>query len=978
MKLLAHSELLVDKGVSKAIEMIESALLALGSSSGDNSWSFPHIETRDLAGRIFGKLEKFKYNPTKNIYQYISDNYRPATNGIAVTVTSATALKEGDVLYYCDLSRLNKVVTNDGAAGEQTTSYQSTTDDRETWDLDDYNSCKSTSVTFATLKGATLASTTNLNPAPVDVIDLWDVTMVHELTHAVVPNSEAVSSASRVVATTDHGGTSQAYGWYNIYRLRQDLAFNADSLAYFAMGAQQLTQGNRINSDGSMSQVGTGDVDLSNNQNVMVDNTWAPVRMRKRGDHGHREMHPHLKPRALSTNTGSTNTTSRGTASKLITSTVSKNTVSKTSTISKSSSSSSRPLNGTHVSKSTSILGTGVSKSKTVSSTGISKSSTLITSTSHTSSTTSSLSSGTHVSQSISVSSNSITTHLPTSTSKTSSTSHSGTASSSVSSFTSTVITRTVSGTTTVVSTSVPVKPTSSSSSSVDDDYIWLPTFTPAPSRTLTLPVWVAGNTESSSSISIFSATGLYIPTITDIKAFPTVQVKDPNPTDKNNIPIVPFVKVTLPKDKCSPIPKPSGGGILGLAFHFASDIVNGVLDSACHIVFPVVLDGTTAITGTLPAFVALNMFPLVATFPESPGDDGEDDNDTKTSTTRSSTSTSSSSSSSSCSASGVAHCTSTCAVSKNPAGTATSSCGQVCTTVTTCSGTATTTFSASTITGSVTPLSFNEDTPFTSEWYVEQDSLLADLIANAPSTLDAGVLSSLATQTAWAASDGFGTTLATSTSRNLTSSKPSTITSIPSSTTSVQPSTTSTSVQPSTTSTSVQPSTTSTSVQPSTTSTPTGPTGFHVVALRCDKNCDDALEIVPSGQDGCSTIAQNQQKWWGAAFPHPAEDHTESNNFQIPPFDLLQKSNDFDVLYVFDNDFSAELCGLPKLNFTFTQTSASQWTWLNTDNNSGTCYDNTAATASTCTYNGETYTAQELLVCVQPNNPTYCGSVSV
>ncbi|RDL34768.1 uncharacterized protein BP5553_07896 [Venustampulla echinocandica] len=168
----------------------------------------------------------------------------------------------------------------------------------------------------------------------------------------------------------------------------------------------------------------------------------------------------------------------------------------------------------------------------------------------------------------------------------------------------------------------------------------------------------------------------------------------------------------------------------------------------------------------------------------------------------------------------------------------------------------------------------------------------------------------------------------------------------------------------------------------PTTTTTstaPTGPTGFHLVALRCSAaTCKDTLEIVPSAQDSCGTIAQNQKAWWGGAFPHPAEEQTESAADQIPPFSVLKDSNDFDLIYAFGNDFSADLCGLPKLNFTFTQSSSTQWTWLDTDNNSGTCYDNTGSQASTCSHSDLTYTAQELLVCVQPNNPSYCASVSV
>jgi len=64
----------------------------------------------------------------------------------------------------------------------------------------------------------------------------------------------------------------------------------------------------------------------------------------------------------------------------------------------------------------------------------------------------------------------------------------------------------------------------------------------------------------------------------------------------------------------------------------------------------------------------------------------------------------------------------------------------------------------------------------------------------------------------------------------------------------------------------------------PSPSPTPTGPTGFHVVALKCDKDCEDALEIVPSASDDCTSIATNQEAWWGGAFP-PGPEMTENES---------------------------------------------------------------------------------------------------
>jgi hypothetical protein len=176
----------------------------------------------------------------------------------------------------------------------------------------------------------------------------------------------------------------------------------------------------------------------------------------------------------------------------------------------------------------------------------------------------------------------------------------------------------------------------------------------------------------------------------------------------------------------------------------------------------------------------------------------------------------------------------------------------------------------------------------------------------------------------------------------------------------------------------------------------PTGPTGFHVVALKCGTNCADALEIAPSGRDDCLSIAENQTQWWGAAFP-PGPAETENNADQIPPFSLLDH-DEFTVFYVFDDTFSSQLCGLDKLNITFTKTDSGYSKnsiflialrslansgvsdWINTDNHSGTCTNNNGASPSTCDFQRlsdnqqETYTVQEQLSCVDSSNPSYCA----
>jgi hypothetical protein len=73
----------------------------------------------------------------------------------------------------------------------------------------------------------------------------------------------------------------------------------------------------------------------------------------------------------------------------------------------------------------------------------------------------------------------------------------------------------------------------------------------------------------------------------------------------------------------------------------------------------------------------------------------------------------------------------------------------QVGTAATTCSEMATTTFGTAKTTESVIALTFLEEKPLKSDWYIEQNCLRADIITNASSTSNVGVLSSLATQIA-------------------------------------------------------------------------------------------------------------------------------------------------------------------------------------------------------------------------------------
>lgn len=93
------------------------------------------------------------------------------------------------------------------------------------------------------------------------------------------------------------------------------------------------------------------------------------------------------------------------------------------------------------------------------------------------------------------------------------------------------------------------------------------------------------------------------------------------------------------------------------------------------------------------------------------------------------------------------------------------------------------------------------------------------------------------------------------------------------------------------------------------TTTTPTttvsiissGPTGFHVVALKCDHHCEDALEIVPGVLEACEDIAMNQSDWWGIADP-PGTSVGDEGSDHIEPFDLLDNT-DFSVYYAWNNN---------------------------------------------------------------------------
>ncbi|KAF1832755.1 hypothetical protein BDW02DRAFT_411967 [Decorospora gaudefroyi] len=169
----------------------------------------------------------------------------------------------------------------------------------------------------------------------------------------------------------------------------------------------------------------------------------------------------------------------------------------------------------------------------------------------------------------------------------------------------------------------------------------------------------------------LVTATDVDIPTITDISIFPVIAV--------NGIDIV---KMNLPTDKCNPIPKPSGGGFFGAILKVGSDIVNGIIDSACNIEIPVVK------RGKIPEWLTFAKFPNPNSFPPATGggpkepQDPEDPEDPEEPTETPESSQASSSSSSSCSQTAFVSCDSSRLVSNSI-----TQAGMACTTTSACSG---------------------------------------------------------------------------------------------------------------------------------------------------------------------------------------------------------------------------------------------------------------------------------------------------
>jgi hypothetical protein len=172
-----------------------------------------------------------------------------------------------------------------------------------------------------------------------------------------------------------------------------------------------------------------------------------------------------------------------------------------------------------------------------------------------------------------------------------------------------------------------------------------------------------------------------------------------------------------------------------------ASDVVNGVLDAACHLVAPVISG-----INPPPTWLSLDIYPPQDSFPKSENDPTSSPTNSASSTKKtssfpssketssSSSSEKSSSSSSSCSASAVHHCTASCPITA-VSGKATPSCAMKCVTVTGCSVTATTTTVSSSSSASALSI-IDHLAPANTAWFGAQQALLGSLIAEAPKTI--------------------------------------------------------------------------------------------------------------------------------------------------------------------------------------------------------------------------------------------------
>ncbi|KAF7922336.1 uncharacterized protein EAE97_011078 [Botrytis byssoidea] len=587
-------------------------------------------------------------------------NPNPATPGV-------TDLGPEDVLIFCDLKRLVQQPDGNHRNGDPNLPMSN-----DKMPQEDYNMCynyllstitavyyrgpvaaltesvSSSGLPFSTMQlcpwyleqqaAAKYRTHSNINPVKwyylfadklssitekqIDMIAFLCSTLLHELTHVVpvivdpfVPLSTSATAKIIDVSKAEHGLDIGPYGWKNIEQLASPaaeggaphLAYkNSDSWAYFGIGAQQLTQGNRINRDDSMSDIGwTVNLDGSVANNLLVSlANWTPARKLRTRDSAS------SRPAAFR---------------KLLKGRLDRQVTRTTTDLSKT------PLtttsNATYINDS-SLYGTPLPSEEI-------------------------RARKSHLIQVL----QQVMAYHP---------SHRCPRYGKIRQVQ--LFRRTL----------------------AVAQHLYCPRGILI--QKLLLPIsWDRYHPSSTENIlGIFTASTFYIPSITDLKVFPTLMVKNPDPkgTDDTEIP---FVKVTIPDGPCEPLPKVHHGGLFGALFNLGSDLVDGVLDDACHLVFPIV----KGVKLPLPEWLVLEIYPPQESFPDSL----EEEKSLTTSTSFITTSTSSSKlsisttasssslKSSSCSASAVSSCVASCAVSAG----STQSCSTICSRVTACSGTATT-----------------------------------------------------------------------------------------------------------------------------------------------------------------------------------------------------------------------------------------------------------------------------------------------
>ncbi|KAF4554262.1 Hypothetical protein D9617_5g071390 [Elsinoe fawcettii] len=247
----------IRRGLIGAQQLSNAAQLAIGSpGTGDTVWTFPHLQARDLAGKIFGAYAlspRNRYRIIKNNIDYVAQHYTTNIDLQRVPLDLSTVPVDS-IIFYCDMSRYDpqsellgevystingqdKVFTKElskcgglgilsrGATTEAYTKPQGPEGFRNyalvqlcPWFLKSYRGAKyataedvpksysSVRIGFERLKNA-------FGDADmVDTIALFDHTIYHEMTHAVQNSEHDLGQDTQRAGTVD-AGKNKGYGW---------------------------------------------------------------------------------------------------------------------------------------------------------------------------------------------------------------------------------------------------------------------------------------------------------------------------------------------------------------------------------------------------------------------------------------------------------------------------------------------------------------------------------------------------------------------------------------------------------------------------------------------------------------------------------------------------------------------------------------------------------------------------------------------